>query len=91
MQSPRTVDSWSKVSGPLISYSPAIPRAAVWLDDSVMFAERAKAAGVDVKLDVFSEMLHSFQMAAGRAPEADDALSRLGSWARPLLGLAPKR
>ena len=61
------------------------------LDDSVMFAERAKAAGVDVKLDVFPEMLHSFQMAAGRAPEADDALSRLGTWARPLLGLAPKR
>jgi monoterpene epsilon-lactone hydrolase len=59
------------------------------LDDSVMFAERAKAAGVDVNLDVFPEMLHSFQMAAGRAPEADDAVLRLATWARPRLGLTP--
>jgi hypothetical protein len=33
-------------------------------------------------------MLHSFQMAVGRAPEADDAVARLAVWARPILGLA---
>jgi monoterpene epsilon-lactone hydrolase len=58
------------------------------LDDSRMFAERAKAAGVEVRLDVFPEMLHSFQMMAGRAPEADDAIGRLAEWVRPRLGLA---
>lgn len=51
------------------------------------FADRARRAGVEVKLDVFPDMLHSFQMMAGRAPEADDAVSRLGAWARSKLGL----
>jgi monoterpene epsilon-lactone hydrolase len=60
------------------------------LDDSAVFAERARAAGVEVRIDVFPEMLHSFQMAAGRAPEADDALARFADWARPRLGLADR-
>jgi monoterpene epsilon-lactone hydrolase len=57
------------------------------LDDSRLFAGRSKEAGVDVRLDIFPEMLHTFQMAAGRAPEADDAISRLAEWVRPKLGL----
>jgi monoterpene epsilon-lactone hydrolase len=57
------------------------------LDDSRQFAERAKKAGVDVRLDIFPDMLHTFQMAAGRAPEADDAIRRLAEWVRPKLGL----
>jgi acetyl esterase/lipase len=57
------------------------------VDDSRMFAERARQAGVDVRFDTFPEMLHSFQMMAGRAPEADDAIHRLAEWARPKLGL----
>ena len=52
------------------------------LDESRMFAARAKAAGVPVELEVFPEMLHSFQMMAGRAPEADDAIRKLGAWIR---------
>jgi hypothetical protein len=32
-------------------------------------------------------MLHTFQMAAGRAPEADEVISKLAGWARPKLGL----
>ncbi|MFE9743775.1 alpha/beta hydrolase [Saccharothrix saharensis] len=51
-------------------------------------ADRAEAAGVEVRLDVFAEQVHTFQMAAGRAPEADDAIARFASWARPKLGLA---
>jgi epsilon-lactone hydrolase len=58
------------------------------LDDSVVFAERASKAGVKTKIDIFPDMLHSFQMAVGRAPEADDAVARLAVWARPILGLA---
>lgn len=57
------------------------------LDDSRALADRAKAAGVEVRLDVFPEMLHSFQMMAGRAPEADDAIERFAQWVRPKLGL----
>src|SRR5215510_12103859 len=57
------------------------------VDDSRMFAERATQAGVEVTLDVFPEMLHSFQMMAGRAPEADDAIHHLAEWVRPKLGL----
>ncbi|MEV6488934.1 alpha/beta hydrolase [Actinoplanes sp. NPDC051633] len=53
------------------------------LDDSRMFAERARAAGVDVRLDVFDGQLHTFQMAAGNLPAADDAIGRFAAWLRP--------
>jgi epsilon-lactone hydrolase len=57
------------------------------LDDSVRLAERARAAGVDCRLDVFPEMQHVFQMAAGTMPESDEAIGRLAAWVRPHLGL----
>jgi monoterpene epsilon-lactone hydrolase len=57
------------------------------LDDATRLAAHARAAGVDVRLDVFDEMLHTFQMAAGRAPEADEAIRELAAWVRPRLGL----
>ena len=59
----------------------------VLLDDARALAEGAEKAGVEVRLDVFPEMQHTFQMAAGRAPEADDAIQRMARWARPVLGL----
>ena len=57
------------------------------LDDSRALADRAKAAGVEMRLEVFPGMLHSFQMMAGRAPEADDAIERFAQCVRPKLGL----
>jgi epsilon-lactone hydrolase len=57
------------------------------LDDSRRFAELAENAGVDVRLEVFPEQQHTFQMAAGRAPEADDGIRKLAEWVRPKLGL----
>jgi len=57
------------------------------LDDSIRLADRARAAGVEVRLDVFPEMQHVFQMAAGSMPEADEAIERLADWGRPRLGL----
>jgi monoterpene epsilon-lactone hydrolase len=57
------------------------------LDDSRRLAERARKAGVDVRLDVLPKMQHTFQMCVGRAPEADDAIRRFAEWARPRLGL----
>jgi acetyl esterase/lipase len=52
------------------------------LDDSTRLAEKARAAGVEVKLDVFPEMQHVFQMGAGNVPEADDAVARIGEHLR---------
>jgi epsilon-lactone hydrolase len=57
------------------------------VDDSRLLYERAANAGIDVRFDVFPGMLHTFQMAAGRAPEADEAIGKLADWARPRLGL----
>jgi len=57
------------------------------VDDAHRLAAHARAAGVEVRLDVFPEMLHTFQMAAGRASEADDAISRMAAWLRPKLKL----
>jgi acetyl esterase/lipase len=57
------------------------------LDDARQLAEHARRAGVDTRLDVFPDMLHTFQMAAGRAPEADEAIRRMATWVRPKLGL----
>lgn len=57
------------------------------LDDAYQLRDRAQAAGVEVRLDVFPEQVHTFQMAAGRSPEADDAIARLAEWVRPRLGL----
>jgi epsilon-lactone hydrolase len=57
------------------------------LDESRRLADVAEKAGVEVKLDVFPGQQHTFQMMAGRAPEADEAIRRLAKWARPKLGL----
>jgi acetyl esterase/lipase len=56
-------------------------------DDARLLDSRARKAGVDVRLDIFPGMLHTFQMAAGRAPEADDAIREMAGWVRPRLGL----
>jgi monoterpene epsilon-lactone hydrolase len=59
----------------------------VLLDDARRLDEHARACGVDARLDVFPGMQHTFQMAAGRAPEADEAVRRMADWVRPTLGL----
>jgi monoterpene epsilon-lactone hydrolase len=58
------------------------------LDDSRMLAARARDAGVDVRLDEFPDQQHSFQMAAGLAPEASDAIERLAVWAQSQFDVA---
>jgi acetyl esterase/lipase len=56
------------------------------LDDAKNLATSAGEAGVEVKLDVFPGQQHTFQMAAGRAPESDDAIQRFADWVRPRIG-----
>ena len=57
------------------------------LDDSTRVADKAMAAGLDVKLDIFPGMQHVFQAAAGNLAEATEALQRIGNYLRPHLGL----
>lgn len=57
------------------------------LDDSRRLEKRALDAGVEARLDIFPGQQHTFQMTAGRAPEADDAIRRFADWVRPRLGL----
>jgi epsilon-lactone hydrolase len=57
------------------------------VDDGRSFADRAQQAGVDVRIDLFPGQQHTFQIGAGRSPEADEAIRRLAEWARPKLGL----
>lgn len=58
------------------------------LGESLQFAENARKAGVDVRVEVFPDQLHTFQMAAGYAPESDDAIQKLAEWVRPKIDLA---
>ena len=46
------------------------------LDDSTQLADRARAAGVDVILDITADVPHVFQAFAGTLDEADQALDR---------------
>ena len=59
----------------------------VLLDDSQRFYDMAKAAGVNVELQIFPEMQHVFQFMAGNAPEADDAINKIAEFMKPHLGL----
>jgi acetyl esterase/lipase len=59
----------------------------VLLDDSIRLAMLGEQSGTMIKVAVFPGMQHSFQMAAGNAPESDESLQKFASWVKPLLGL----
>jgi monoterpene epsilon-lactone hydrolase len=57
------------------------------LDDSKRFAEKARAAGVEVEIEVYDNMIHVFQQFAGIVPEAQQAIDSIGrflidAWSR---------
>jgi acetyl esterase/lipase len=56
--------------------------AEVLLDDSIAFAESAKAAGVDVTLEVWDDMPHIWQVFAPFLPEAQQAIENCGEFIR---------
>jgi acetyl esterase/lipase len=56
--------------------------AEVLLDDSTRAAERARAAGVDVTLEVWPEMPHVWHAFAPFLPEATRAIEQLGAFVR---------
>ena len=54
--------------------------AEILLDDSTRLAERARAAGVDVTLDVWDEMIHVWHFFAAILPEGQQAIDNIGEW-----------
>jgi acetyl esterase/lipase len=54
--------------------------AELLLDDSRRFAERARAAGVDVTLEVWDDMIHVWHSFADILPEGREAVARIGSY-----------
>jgi monoterpene epsilon-lactone hydrolase len=56
--------------------------AEVLLDDATRIAERAKAAGVKVSLEVWDDMIHVWQLFAPILPEGQQAIDRSGAFIR---------
>ncbi len=54
--------------------------AEVLLDDTTRLAKRAAAAGVEVTLDVWPEMMHIFPVFAAVLPEGQQAIDRIGGF-----------
>lgn len=53
--------------------------AEILLDDSRRVAEKAKAAGVDVTLDVWDDMIHTWQLFAAYVPEGQEAIEKFSA------------
>jgi acetyl esterase/lipase len=60
--------------------------AETLLDDSVRLAERARAAGVEVHLEAWDDLVHVFQAFAPMVPEAVEAIDGIGAFVRDRLG-----
>jgi epsilon-lactone hydrolase len=58
------------------------------VDDSKQFAERARAAGVDLELRSLPEGQHNFFLGAGHVPEITAAVAEIGAWVRSKVGIA---
>jgi monoterpene epsilon-lactone hydrolase len=56
--------------------------AEVLLDDATRIAERARAAGVEVSLEVWDDMIHVWQLFAPILPEGQQAIERIGAFIR---------
>lgn len=63
----------------------------VLLSDATRFADRAKAAGVDVTLEVWDNMWSVFQMLAHMLPEARQAIANIGRFVGETLGQTDSR
>jgi len=60
--------------------------AEVLLDDSVRLAKRARAAGVDVTLEQWEDMIHVWHFFGSILPEGQQALDRIGEFIRKHTG-----
>ena len=56
--------------------------AETLLDDSTRLADRAKASGVTVKLDIWEDMIHVWPIFAPVLPEGQQAIEHIGEFVR---------
>lgn len=73
----------SPLYGDLSGFPPTLIQvgaAEVMLDDSTRLAERLRAGGAPVELDVWPEMIHGWQLFAGMLPEGEEALAQAGAF-----------
>lgn len=61
------------------------------LDDSVMLADKARAAGIDVNLEVWDGMIHVFQMFGAELPEARQAIASIAGFLNRHLHIKAER
>lgn len=80
----KTGDARDPLASPLFAEFSGLPPLLIQcggreviLDDSRVLADRARAAGVDVALDLYEDMIHVFQTYA-ELPDAEKALARAG-------------
>jgi acetyl esterase/lipase len=52
------------------------------LDDSTRVADKARAAGVDVEIEIWDDMIHIWPFFAAILPEGQQAIERMGAYAR---------
>ncbi len=57
-----------------------VGEAEILLDDATRVAERAKAAGVEVDLEVWDEMIHVWHVFAKLLPEGQQAIDKIGKF-----------
>ncbi|MEU6480342.1 alpha/beta hydrolase [Streptomyces sp. NPDC047017] len=91
-QDPRQPLLSPAVCADLAGFPPVLLQAGtheMLLDDSTRLADRARAAGVDVILDVTDGVPHVFQAYAGVLDEADEALDRAALFLRQRVRATP--
>lgn len=59
----------------------------ILLSDSIRLAERTREAGVDTNLDVWENMWHVWHFFAGKMPEGNRAMDKVGKFIRKHLKL----
>ncbi|MBW1847282.1 MAG: alpha/beta hydrolase fold domain-containing protein, partial [Deltaproteobacteria bacterium] len=60
--------------------------AEILLDDAKRLAEGAKAAGVEVNLEVWDDMVHVWQFFVSMVPEAQKAIEGIAEFVRKHVG-----
>ena len=60
--------------------------AETMLDDSVAFAAKAEAAGVEVHMEIWEDMIHGWHQSPHVLPEAREAIDRIGEFFRQRVG-----
>jgi acetyl esterase/lipase len=84
----------SPVRGDLAGFPPVyvqVSASEALYQDAVGFADALRTAGVDVEVDAPADVMHTWPILAPRAPEAAQAIERLGRFVRRVAGHTDNR